>query len=58
MRYENMTQEEIIDIVKDLVLELKKAAYADNLHLLIMVDGRGIDPKAIIYDLELNEEIK
>lgn len=35
-----MTSKEIRDVIEDLVLEIKKAAYSDDLNLVIMVNGR------------------
>ena len=40
MNYTSMTSKEIRDVIEDLVLEIKKAAYSDDLNLVIMVNGR------------------
>ena len=47
-----MTRQEIRDVIADLVLEIKKAAVADDLELAILVNGTGEHGWTRIIDME------
>lgn len=52
MNYTDMTRQEIRDVIADLVLEIKKAAVADDLELAILVNGTGKHGWTRIIDME------
>ena len=52
LNYTDMTRQEIRDVIADLVLEIKKAAVADDLELAILVNGTGEHSWTRIIDME------
>ena len=58
MTYEKMSQEEVHDMIVDLTREIAKAAYSDNLQLVISVNGKMAKPYFRITEMSSEIDVE